>query len=365
MVAEGPRLVAAVLRPVHRDALGGHRAVAVPRASARCCSPLGAYLSWTQFAHVQDRVDDLAQPVGRPERARASRSSRRLRPRVGRRRRHRARPRRPDADPRGRDRLHLRRHRRGARPARRRGHPRRLPADRRRRAAHRAAHRATVREAAGHRPHHAHRRAGVHHHRRASPASCRSPGVTLPFVSYGGSSLVANYVLLALLMRISDEHAQRIGEVKPRSGRRGSNQRRRRMNKQIRRLGVGLLACSCAALRAAQLLQVVRADPYNDNPLQHAASRARLQPAARRDPSPPTASCSPSRCRRTTATSSSASTRRRTCSPTSPGSSLHASAATGVERTYNDELAGPHRPAVASSAGRPLRRPDHHAATSR
>jgi cell division protein FtsW (lipid II flippase) len=34
-------------------------------------------------------------------------------------------------------------------------------------------------------------------------------GVTLPFISYGGSSIIANFVLLALILVVSDAARQR------------------------------------------------------------------------------------------------------------------------------------------------------------
>ena len=37
-------------------------------------------------------------------------------------------------------------------------------------------------------------------------------GITLPFMAYGGSSLITNYVLVGILMRVSEEGSSTLAE---------------------------------------------------------------------------------------------------------------------------------------------------------
>ena len=86
-------------------------------------------------------------------------------------------------------------------------------------------------------------------------------GVTLPFISYGGSSLLANYVLLALLLRISDDTAEQANEARGPPDDRG-----RRVTKQIRNLGVFLACCYALLFLQANRLTVFQSDELQDDP---------------------------------------------------------------------------------------------------
>ena len=107
-------------------------------------------------------------------------------------------------------------------------------------------------------------------------------GVTLPFVSFGGSSVVANMILLALLLLISDDAR---APPRPRASATG---RRSGVNAPIVRLYGLVLLLFAALVGFTSYWAVFDADDLKDNAREPPPADRRAEGRARNDQDRPT-----------------------------------------------------------------------------